>query len=207
MQSSRVMPHDRTGAMVSRSGASARVDTSKRTWSLPLPVQPWATASALCSRAAATMCLTMMGRDSDEISGYLPSYLALALRAGATKSLAYSSLQSTTMASTAPAASARCLMDSKSPPWPSSAASAITSTPSSSTIQRTATLVSSPPLYARTTRFATRKSLSLFWGLQTREGRQPLGHLGPTHALGADDQHRIVTGDSADDVIQPGPVK
>ena len=31
------MPHDRTGASTSRSGASARVDTSKRTWSLPLP--------------------------------------------------------------------------------------------------------------------------------------------------------------------------
>ena len=94
--------------MTSRSGASARVDTSKRTWSLPLPVQPWATASAPCWRAAATRCLTMIGRDSDEISGYLPSYLALAFSAGATKSLANSSVQSTTRASTAPAARARC---------------------------------------------------------------------------------------------------
>ena len=69
--------------MTSRSGARARVDTSKRTWSLPLPVQPWATASAPCWRAAATRCLTMTGRDSAETSGYLPSYRALALRAGA----------------------------------------------------------------------------------------------------------------------------
>ena len=82
MDCSRVRPQPRAGAMVSRSGARARVDTSKRTWSLPLPVQPWATASAPCWRAAATRCLTMTGRDSDEISGYLPSYLALACRAG-----------------------------------------------------------------------------------------------------------------------------
>ena len=46
----------RTGARVTRSGASAAVATSKRTWSLPLPVQPWATASAPCSRATST-CL------------------------------------------------------------------------------------------------------------------------------------------------------
>src|SRR5207248_8014438 len=94
MQSSRVIPHERTGAIVSRSGASARVDTSKRTWSLPFPVQPWATASAPCFRAAATRCLTMMGRDRDDTSGYLPSYLAFAFSAGATYSLAYSSRQS-----------------------------------------------------------------------------------------------------------------
>ena len=64
-----------------RAPASA-VDTSKRTWSLPLPVQPWATASAPKRRAASTRCLTMTGRDSDETSGYLPSYRALARRAG-----------------------------------------------------------------------------------------------------------------------------
>ena len=46
MLSSRLKPHSRAGAMTSRSGASARVPTSKRTWSLPLPVQPWATAPA-----------------------------------------------------------------------------------------------------------------------------------------------------------------
>ncbi len=46
MASSRVSPQWRTGARISRSGARARMPTSKRTWSLPLPVQPWATASA-----------------------------------------------------------------------------------------------------------------------------------------------------------------
>jgi hypothetical protein len=39
-QSARVSPHTRTGASTSRSGASTRDDTSNRTWSLPLPVQP-----------------------------------------------------------------------------------------------------------------------------------------------------------------------
>ena len=40
---SRDMPESRTGASTCRSGASAPMPTSKRTWSLPLPVQPWAT--------------------------------------------------------------------------------------------------------------------------------------------------------------------
>ena len=143
---SRVRPHPRTGATTSRSGARAAVETSKRTWSLPFPVQPCPTASAPKERAAATRCLTITGRDSDEISGYFPSYLALALRAGATKSLANSSRTSATTASTAPAARARSLIVSQSPPWPTSAAMAMTSTFSSSVIQRTATEVSRPPL-------------------------------------------------------------
>ena len=44
--------------------------TSKRTWSLPLPVQPCATIVAPYSRAAYTRCLTMTGRDSADTSGY-----------------------------------------------------------------------------------------------------------------------------------------
>jgi len=36
--------------------------SSNRTWSLPLPVAPWATASAPVSRATATWCLAMIGR-------------------------------------------------------------------------------------------------------------------------------------------------
>lgn len=52
-----------------RLGASEAIPASKRTWSLPLPVQPWATVSAPCLRAAATRCLTMAGRDSAETSG------------------------------------------------------------------------------------------------------------------------------------------
>ena len=46
MALSRVMPESRTGASTLRSGASAPMPTSKRTWSLPLPVQPCATIVA-----------------------------------------------------------------------------------------------------------------------------------------------------------------
>ena len=69
IESARVMPQLRTGATTSRSGARARVATSKRTWSLPLPVQPWATASAPWARATSTRCFTMTGRDSADTSG------------------------------------------------------------------------------------------------------------------------------------------
>ena len=72
-QSSRVSPHTRAGAWMPRSGASARTPTSKRTWSLPFPVQPWATAPAPWRRASATRWRTMTGRESAETSGYLPS--------------------------------------------------------------------------------------------------------------------------------------
>ena len=49
------------------------VDTSKRTWSLPLPVHPWAMPSAPNRRATSTWCLTISGRDSADTNGYLPS--------------------------------------------------------------------------------------------------------------------------------------
>ncbi len=42
---------------------------SNRTWSLPLPVQPWATVVAPCFWAAATRCLTIVGRERAETSG------------------------------------------------------------------------------------------------------------------------------------------
>ena len=51
------------------SGASAVSDTSNRTWSLPLPVQPCATASAPVSRATSTSICEISGRDSAETSG------------------------------------------------------------------------------------------------------------------------------------------
>ena len=66
---SRVIPESRTGAMTVSSGASAPMPTSKRTWSLPLPVQPCDDRVAPWFRAAATRCLTMTGRDSAETSG------------------------------------------------------------------------------------------------------------------------------------------
>ena len=74
--SSRLMRCSRTGAMISRSGASARVLTSKRTWSLPLPVQPWAMAEAPSSRATSTSILAISGRPMAVASRYWPSYTA-----------------------------------------------------------------------------------------------------------------------------------
>jgi len=52
-----------------RSGPIEVMPTSKRTWSLPLPVQPCATVEAPNWRAARTRCLTMSGRESAETSG------------------------------------------------------------------------------------------------------------------------------------------
>ena len=52
-----------------RSGPRVWMPTSKRTWSLPLPVQPWATVVAPNSRAALTRCLTITGREMAETSG------------------------------------------------------------------------------------------------------------------------------------------
>jgi len=105
MQSSRVIPHERTGAITSRSGASARVDTSKRTWSLPFPVQPWPPASAPCSRAALTRCLAMIGRDSADRAG-APLVSRVCLERGTRKSRRNSSRTSVTMHSTARPAAA-----------------------------------------------------------------------------------------------------
>ena len=68
--------------MQRRSGASAPMPTSNRTWSLPLPVHPWATVVAPCLCAAATRCWTITGREIDEISGYRSMYKAFALSAG-----------------------------------------------------------------------------------------------------------------------------
>ena len=73
MATSRVRARSRTGEMQSMSGAIEVMDTSKRTWSLPLPVQPWATVVAPNSRAALTRCLVMTGRERAETRGYLPS--------------------------------------------------------------------------------------------------------------------------------------
>src|SRR5438270_11534407 len=106
------------------------------------------------------------------------------------------------MASTAPAASARSRIWSQSPPWPTSTATAMTSTPSSSPSHRTATDVSSPPLYARTTRFAIALP---FLSLQPCEGCESLGHRGTAGLLGRDDEDRVVPRDRAHHVGQRGP--
>jgi hypothetical protein len=112
--------------MTSRSGASAANDVSKRTWSLPLPVQPWATASAPASRAAATTFSAMRGRASEDTSGYRPSYSALACSAGQQNRVTYSSRASAT-SSSAPAAAARARTASWSMGWPTSTRTARTS--------------------------------------------------------------------------------
>ena len=69
MAASRVMFRSRCGAMIFSSGASPFTARSKRTWSLPLPVAPCATASAPCLRAAATRWRAMSGRESAAESG------------------------------------------------------------------------------------------------------------------------------------------
>ena len=51
------------------SGASEVIETSKRTWSLPLPVQPWATVVAPNFLAAFTRCLAIIGREIAETCG------------------------------------------------------------------------------------------------------------------------------------------
>ena len=55
--------------MLVSSGASAATAASKRTWSLPLPVQPWATESAPSSRATLARCRAMTGRLKADTSG------------------------------------------------------------------------------------------------------------------------------------------
>ncbi|CAN5348757.1 hypothetical protein BH24ACT7_BH24ACT7_01090 [soil metagenome] len=47
------------------SGFRAYAASSKRTWSLPFPVAPWAMASAPVASAARTRPLAMMGRASE----------------------------------------------------------------------------------------------------------------------------------------------
>ena len=183
MQSSRVMPHARTGRQRPRGRApSARVDTSKRTWSLPLPVQPWATASAPCSRAAATRCLTMTGRDSAETSGYLPSYRALALRAGPTKSrgVLLAAVDDDGL-DRAGGQGPLAASSSKSPPWPTSAARAITSTPRSSSA--TAPRRRCRGRRCTPARLASPSVSLLAFDYEAGQGGQALGDLGPRRTL------------------------
>ena len=102
--------------MTFRWGARLAMPTSKRTWSLPLPVQPWETTLARYVLAAAARCRTISGRESALTSGYRSMYSALARSAGRQKSSANSSRASTTTASTAPQSSARRRMTSRSSP-------------------------------------------------------------------------------------------
>ena len=65
--------HSRHGAMIVRFGASALIVSSKRTWSLPLPVAPCAMASAPSAFAISTRRLAISGRANDVPKRYLPS--------------------------------------------------------------------------------------------------------------------------------------
>ena len=153
ISTSRVSDRSRIGLIALRVGSMDEMETSKRTWSLPLPVQPWEMVSAPNWWAARTRCLEISGREMAETSGYTPSYMALAFRAFMQYSLANSFRASTTYASTAPQASARFLMVSRlSPPWPTSRDTATTSLPVRSLRYGMATEVSRPPEYASTIR-------------------------------------------------------
>src|SRR5689334_294337 len=108
-----------------------------------------------------------------------------------------------TSTSIAPAATARSRMMCSSPSvsWPTSTAQATTSTPHSSRIQRTATDVSRPPEYARTTRFATTSPLQpCEFGEAARERRASDGFL-------AHDEQRVVARDETEHVGKRGTVE
>ena len=60
--------------------ASRTHPSSKRTWSLPLPVAPWLTASAPTCLAISIWRLAISGRAMEVPSRYTPSYSAFALR-------------------------------------------------------------------------------------------------------------------------------
>ena len=55
--------------MIFIAGSSAITVDSMRTWSLPLPVQPWAIVSQPASRAYSTASLAISGRPSAVNSG------------------------------------------------------------------------------------------------------------------------------------------
>ena len=69
ISSSRPICHERTGAITLSSGASVATVPSIRTWSLPLPVQPWAIVSQPVLRAYSTASLAISGRPSAVKSG------------------------------------------------------------------------------------------------------------------------------------------
>src|SRR3954462_7629949 len=110
------------------------------------------------------------------------------------------------MHSTAPAASARVRMVPSSidpPSWPTLTASAITSTPRLSIIHRTATEVSRPPLYARTTRLAITAPVR---SSESGERAQLAGDLGTGRLLRDDHEDGVITRDGAQDRRQAGAV-
>ena len=77
MASSRdLMSQMRHGAIIFISGAKALMVSSKRTWSLPLPVQPWQMAEQPSFLAISTSRLAIIGRAKLVPSRYFFSYTA-----------------------------------------------------------------------------------------------------------------------------------
>ncbi len=69
---SRVRVMSRVGVIISISGARIWKVRSKRTWSLPAPVEPWATASAPISLAYLIIAIAWNMRSDDTLIGYVP---------------------------------------------------------------------------------------------------------------------------------------
>src|SRR5215471_13811883 len=145
--------HSRHGAITDSSGARAAYVSSNRTWSLPLPVAPWLTASPPSARATSTWALAIRGRAIEVPIRYEPSYTALARSIGKTKSRTNSSRRSAMCTEVAPVRSAFSRIGISSSPWPRSAQNATTSHRYVSISHRRITEVSRPPEYASTTFF------------------------------------------------------
>ena len=69
VSSSRLGARSRMGAMTGSSGAMARSATSKRTWSLPAAVQPWALAAAPRCRATRAVSAACRVRSAPTLRG------------------------------------------------------------------------------------------------------------------------------------------
>ena len=108
------------------SGAKRLMASSNRTWSLPLPVAPWAMASAPSASAISASFLPMTGRAKAVPSRYF-SYLASIMTDGTMISSHISSVRSAMMSLLAPVLMAFSSRPSSSSPWPTSAATAMIS--------------------------------------------------------------------------------
>ena len=129
-------------------GRARAAETSKRTWSLPLPVQPCATASAPCSRATSTRCCTMTGRDERGDERVLAFVEGVGLQGAAAVvvgELGRGRRRRAPRWRRRGGPRSRMVSQLSSARWPTSTASAMTSTSHSAVIQWTATEVSSPP--------------------------------------------------------------
>ena len=81
------------------SGAKRLMASSNRTWSLPLPVQPWQMASAPSSQGDLHQLLGDDGPGKGGAQQILSSYLASAMTEGMMTSSTISSVRSATMSS------------------------------------------------------------------------------------------------------------